>query len=127
MAITCPRCGRTSHHPTDEKEGYCSNCRDWTTPKGGMPLPDPHADRALWTTDRVQFTLAILERALWEVPYGGNPAASLLSDLRKFTGDRAALMELEPAQWLPLLNDGYDAVQARVTRYGWGELRREPT
>jgi hypothetical protein len=30
MAFTCPRCGRTSHHPTDEAEGYCGACHDWT-------------------------------------------------------------------------------------------------
>lgn len=29
--ITCPRCHRTSHHPTDVAEGYCSNCHDWTS------------------------------------------------------------------------------------------------
>lgn len=28
--FTCPRCGRTSHHPTDKAEGYCGACRDWT-------------------------------------------------------------------------------------------------
>ena len=31
-SITCPVCGRTSHHPTDVREGYCSNCSDWTSP-----------------------------------------------------------------------------------------------
>jgi hypothetical protein len=30
MSFTCPRCGRTSHHPTDEAEGYCGACHDWT-------------------------------------------------------------------------------------------------
>lgn len=28
--ITCPRCGMTSHHPTDVAEGYCGNCHDYT-------------------------------------------------------------------------------------------------
>ena len=28
--ITCPRCGRTSYHPDDVREGYCGNCHDWT-------------------------------------------------------------------------------------------------
>lgn len=31
--ITCPRCGRTSYHPEDIKEGYCGACEDWTTPR----------------------------------------------------------------------------------------------
>jgi ribosomal protein L37E len=31
-SITCPRCGRTSYHPDDIREGYCSNCHDWTSP-----------------------------------------------------------------------------------------------
>lgn len=30
-SITCPRCGRTSHHPKDVEEGYCGNCHDWTS------------------------------------------------------------------------------------------------
>lgn len=29
-SITCPRCGMTSHHPTDIREGYCGQCHDWT-------------------------------------------------------------------------------------------------
>jgi hypothetical protein len=28
--FTCPRCGRTSHHPKDAEEGYCGACHDWT-------------------------------------------------------------------------------------------------
>lgn len=30
MSFTCPRCGRTSHHPVDEAEGYCGACHEWT-------------------------------------------------------------------------------------------------
>lgn len=30
IGFTCPRCGRTSHHPTDKQEGYCGACHDWT-------------------------------------------------------------------------------------------------
>lgn len=26
----CPRCGSVSHHPTDQAEGYCGRCHDWT-------------------------------------------------------------------------------------------------
>lgn len=29
-SFTCPRCDMTSYNPTDIKEGYCANCRDWT-------------------------------------------------------------------------------------------------
>jgi hypothetical protein len=32
--FTCPRCGMTSHHPTDIEQAYCGNCHDWT---GGRP------------------------------------------------------------------------------------------
>jgi hypothetical protein len=28
--FTCPRCGRTSHHPADLAQGYCGACHDWT-------------------------------------------------------------------------------------------------
>jgi hypothetical protein len=31
-SFTCPRCGRTSYHPTDIKERYCGACHDWTDP-----------------------------------------------------------------------------------------------
>lgn len=30
-SITCPACKRTSHHPTDIAEGWCSNCQDYTS------------------------------------------------------------------------------------------------
>jgi hypothetical protein len=30
-SITCPECARTSHHPRDVEEGYCANCRNWTS------------------------------------------------------------------------------------------------
>jgi hypothetical protein len=28
--ITCPKCGMTSYHPEDVKQGYCGNCHDFT-------------------------------------------------------------------------------------------------
>jgi len=30
-SITCPRCGMTSYHPEDIRQGYCGNCHDWTS------------------------------------------------------------------------------------------------
>ena len=30
-SITCPVCGRTSHHPEDVRQGYCGYCSDWTS------------------------------------------------------------------------------------------------
>lgn len=30
-SITCPRCGRTSYHPEDVKQGYCGACHWWTS------------------------------------------------------------------------------------------------
>jgi len=44
MAFTCPRCGRTSHHPDDEREGYCGACHDWT---GTPAVSADDLDRAL--------------------------------------------------------------------------------
>lgn len=29
-SITCPKCGRTSHHPDDMAEGYCGACHEYT-------------------------------------------------------------------------------------------------
>lgn len=28
-SITCPQCGRTSHHPDDVRERYCGHCHQW--------------------------------------------------------------------------------------------------
>ncbi len=46
--FTCPRCGRTSHHPTDVREGYCGACHDWTGDRviACGPRPPTEADRA---------------------------------------------------------------------------------
>jgi plasmid maintenance system antidote protein VapI len=30
MSFTCPRCGMTSAHPEDERQGYCGNCHAFT-------------------------------------------------------------------------------------------------
>lgn len=32
MSFTCPECGRTSHHPEDEKQGYCGACHKFFDP-----------------------------------------------------------------------------------------------
>jgi hypothetical protein len=38
MSFTCPRCGKTSHHPEDARHGYCGNCHDFTaSPPGNVP------------------------------------------------------------------------------------------
>ena len=36
--ITCPRCLMTSYSPDNIREGYCGNCRDWTSRRPG-PAP----------------------------------------------------------------------------------------
>ena len=36
--ITCPKCGMTSYHPVDIKEGYCDQCHDWTGAKTRFDL-----------------------------------------------------------------------------------------
>jgi len=36
MSFTCPRCGKTSHNPNDEKNGYCGSCHAFT---GDSDLP----------------------------------------------------------------------------------------
>lgn len=30
-SITCPRCGSTSYHPEDIRQGYCGRCNWWTS------------------------------------------------------------------------------------------------
>jgi hypothetical protein len=38
VSITCPECGKTSHHPQDIEQGYCGNCHWWTSdPELGPP------------------------------------------------------------------------------------------
>ena len=38
MSFTCPKCHMTSHHPEDERHGYCGNCHEFTaTPPGNLP------------------------------------------------------------------------------------------
>lgn len=46
MVITCPRCERTSHHPEDEKAGYCGFCHWWTSDPAGILNQD-------WVLDSV--------------------------------------------------------------------------
>jgi hypothetical protein len=38
LSFLCPRCGRLSHHPDDEKHGYCGACEDFTALKAGDML-----------------------------------------------------------------------------------------
>lgn len=39
-SITCPRCGRTSYHPEDIRQGYCGACHWWTSDEQLGPLYD---------------------------------------------------------------------------------------
>lgn len=36
MSYTCSRCGATSHHPEDERYGYCGRCHDHTRPDAAL-------------------------------------------------------------------------------------------
>lgn len=50
VSITCPRCGATSYHPEDVRQGYCARCHWWTSdpqlgqiePPGEPELADQH-------------------------------------------------------------------------------------
>jgi hypothetical protein len=35
VSYTCPECGRTSHHPEDERNSYCGACRQFTGAAAG--------------------------------------------------------------------------------------------
>lgn len=37
MSFECPKCSRVSHHPEDEKHGYCGNCHEFTGHLGDNP------------------------------------------------------------------------------------------
>jgi ribosomal protein L37E len=34
QSIRCPQCGMRSYSPVDVEQGYCGNCRAWTTRRG---------------------------------------------------------------------------------------------
>lgn len=44
-SFTCPRCGRTSHHPDDIREGYCGACHDWTGQRYALTAGHTHLDQ----------------------------------------------------------------------------------
>lgn len=67
MAITCPVCGFTSHHPEDERQGYCNRCHWWTSDALLGPAawisyecPDPGCEWAVFT--RLPTTAEALDR-----------------------------------------------------------------
>jgi hypothetical protein len=38
MSFECPKCHKISHHPDDERHGYCGNCHEFTaSPVGSLP------------------------------------------------------------------------------------------
>ena len=47
--FTCPRCARTSAHPTDAREGYCGACHEWTGPRFGVIAEHNHHGGWGWT------------------------------------------------------------------------------
>lgn len=52
MAFTCPKCGKTSHHPKDEQYGYCGACHEFT---GELAMPlriVDYMDFINWTLTR---------------------------------------------------------------------------
>ena len=55
--FTCPRCGRTSHHPIDAREGYCGYCHDWTGAEVWVDVRlwlGQGERRYIWQTTRVE-------------------------------------------------------------------------
>lgn len=63
-SFTCPRCGRTSHNPTDIREGYCGACHDWT---GSPQQQKPRARIELHLINEADETSRI------EIPIGRIP------------------------------------------------------
>lgn len=63
-SITCPRCGRTSHHPEDVAQGWCAACRDYTGANRDMvagvrvPFLDDLDDPMYFDIDANPITLA---------------------------------------------------------------------
>lgn len=61
MSFTCPRCGRTSHHPADAQSYYCAACKGFM---GAEHTPTP---MQIDTADRAAYEALIdaILRARW--------------------------------------------------------------
>lgn len=48
--FACPRCGKTSSHPEDVKQGYCGRCHEWTAEQAAVTaaLAQVPADQRAW-------------------------------------------------------------------------------
>lgn len=44
LSFTCPRCGRTTHHPEDVRQRYCGSCHDWLDPEDDWETEDSAHD-----------------------------------------------------------------------------------
>jgi hypothetical protein len=71
-SFTCPRCGRTSRHPIDAREGYCGYCHDWTRPPWAVKV-------SLWYRFPGDSTLALFD----ETVLGFDDDPALLDDLAR--------------------------------------------
>lgn len=86
MAFTCPKCGMTSHHPEDERHGYCGNCHDFTAPTPGN-LPNAGAthifvDGIVSARDKEPYVRLMVN---------GEKAQLSVAEARKIAGDLLAI------------------------------------
>lgn len=110
--FTCPRCGMTSHHPDDVREGYCSNCHRWTGLNGSI-TPEI-ARHVLW-----HFKAA----GAWEP---GDLTKLLLQMLQRADVDnRGRLARVYPgyAQAVALIDSSLDGVEVLQQIAAGGEQR----
>ena len=77
--ITCPRCGATSHHPEDERQGYCGRCHWWTSdpqlgqlePPGEVALDeDYHPERVFGLLVVLLVFYGVVVGVAWLVGFG---------------------------------------------------------
>jgi hypothetical protein len=55
-SFTCPRCGRTSHHPDDARNGYCGACHDWTGQREPVDVWRVERNVCGWCSEAIQST-----------------------------------------------------------------------
>ena len=77
MSFTCPECKRTSHHPMDEKYGWCSACQRYTGSKPIQGLLAPPAPPVPGRRSARPGPLVALFRRFDMIPHSYGPVTAV--------------------------------------------------
>jgi hypothetical protein len=107
MAFKCPKCQTISHHPDDERHGYCGNCHEFTaSPPGNIPnAGDTHIfiDGIVSARDRQPYIRLIVngEKAQLSVAEACKIANDLLKIAARTEADAMVLSFFTDQQFPP--------------------------